>query len=528
MTIPRPQPVDGAPRLPDAETSFFFGQIQKLASDPKYEADRYRLEHPTMLKILMRMLTQIEEATVLEKDAESRRRESGLSGGRGGIGGGGLAALTSAWGVGGSGSEKPADHNSSKNTADKPKKTVDMISACSEILCYSLRNSEEARNGFLRDRGLDRLFRVLLKAEKPNEKVLKIFQALNIVMGAEQLGQALVTSLKTPGPVSRENSKELGGGGAGSASGGGPASAAGGQQPSAPTLLDICMDMADPERDSGFHIFLARLLWSVWEVEVVTEFFVEGLGLSLLSALFSVQSVLARTYVGLLLAGLLADHKLDDRRRGSAEAGISALIQELEGLVFFGQIRSSGLADRGSGGQQIREQANGTGPPSVASSGAAGASASPVSSTFSAVFGSVEKTEENSAVKSLITTDAEEANLLATLLAQDNYLSSLSVELSKMGTQPSALTKIHHLLASDGNVVAAKLGLYVLREAKPKPEHFAKFYDVVRPWAVHERPQGHAEPQVVASDIFLTMTSHPPKLYSDEGLAGADKVGKGW
>ena len=103
-------------------------------------------------------------------------------------------------------------------------------------------------------------------------------------------------------------------------------------------LVDLIADIAEPQHDSSFHEFVAKILWLGWGSEELQTFFVSD-GLHILGKLFAVQSTAARTYTALMLAVLLANGLLDERKRQSAEQGINGLIEELEPLVLCGQAR---------------------------------------------------------------------------------------------------------------------------------------------------------------------------------------------
>ncbi|CAD7929005.1 unnamed protein product [Amoebophrya sp. A25] len=556
-------PVKPGERRVSRELLFLFTQLQKLVVEEKYENDRYRLEHPTMYKIVLGLLEEVDPHEVKPEDASTTASKSEP----GAASGAGAAAAIAAAGrthqfsprsrddggfvrndYRGAHLRNSAEPNSQQGgAADQiagsgagqlaasrgPSSVEQVIAACAEILGHTLRKSEATRTLFLRERGLDKLFRVVGKDAVLNPRVKRIFSSLLSSVGGDIIGEALANSLITDSKAGHEQEQS-------------------GKNPK-PKLLEVFTDLAESDRDASFHDFLAKMLWFVWDSEQIQAFFTED-GLFLLSRLFVVNSLVTRLYTALMFAVMLANHLLDDRKRERVEDGINDLIRELEQVAFLGQLRpgatatslSSVVGMPGGGSSDAASDAgsNASGGPSK---GVAGAASSVVGGALTGLFANyagtgtsdqaadrnlAEHLSRDSQVSVVSGYEAAGGVLVGggkaassssnVLLQQDPALRAFQTELMQMGNMQASLVKIHTCLADNGNVVAAKLGLYVLREAKPRAEYLCRFYPALRPWVVHEI-SGNSENQCVAADILLEMTLQPVNHYADATISGGSQ-----
>lgn len=235
------------------------------------------------------------------------------------------------------------------------------------------------------------------------------------------------------------------------------------------------------QRGASFHEFLAKLLWLLWDVPALQEYFVVN-GLFVLSNLFGCyQSLTARVFTALMLAILLGNGHFDQdaNKQASAENGINQLLSEME-----------------------RGEAN-------------------LKGDF--------HTELN-----------QISNSRTSLVKLHTLLNQFDEELPPQS--PSQHLE-HHLDMRQYRLarseVAARLGLYLLREVSPNPELFCRFYPVIRAWVMTPGSQdGGLYNQGLAADILLQMMVQPPEHYSDKlrtsfedknkaGSKGDGKGGKG-
>eukprot|EP00392_Amoebophrya_sp_AT5.2_P010981 g11056.t1 len=430
-------PTVSATRLLSKDLAFFLAQLHKLVSDSKYEAERYRLEHATMFKIVLGLLEEVDPSASASAPGEQQAASSSTS-----------------------------TTSTSTSSADQ------VIAACAEILGYTLRKSEQTRSLFLREKGLDKLFRVLRKDRVLNMRVKRVFSSLLATVGGDVLGEALAHSLEQDARSPGHSSENDG------------ASAA--KKTHKMRLLDVLTDLADGQRDAAFHDFLAKVLWFVWDCERIQNFFVEQ-GLFLLSRLFVVlyvNSLVTRIYTALMFGIMLTNHLLDERKKGRVEDGLSDLIRELEPIAFFGQLRTdaprphSGSFEGGSAsvsganghaagpgtgrrasGSEDNLEANGN----SVGNGTMGGAIAGLFAGYSGGFSGDTSPDHRASVASagsadLInpggTSSASVAN------GGDPALRAFHAELVQMGNLQSSLIKIHSCLSDSGNVVAAKLALY--------------------------------------------------------------------
>ncbi|CAD7941127.1 unnamed protein product [Amoebophrya sp. A120] len=498
---------------------FFFAQLHKLAADAKYETERYRLEHATMFKIVLGLLEEVEPgeqgsvaaepdrppvspkpaAEDLGGEQQFVRAERGEGGGAG-AGSGGAAGSSSFFSSGGATSSTGAAGASTSTGTTSKHGSDQVIAACAEILGHTLRKSEASRTLFLKDKGIEKLFRVIRKEKILNLRVKRVFSSLLSCVGGDTLGEALASALVSD-----------------------PAADAKPGARTKPKLLEVLTDLADSSRDASFHDFLSKMLWFVWDCESVQNFFVDQ-GLFLLSRLFVVNSVITRLYTALMFGVMLTNHLLDERKRTRVEEGLCQLMHELEPLAFMGQLRA---AQQSAGDVDPHEQA-------LANGASANGLANGDHSQATMITGLLNKYVPGAAAgdadgrRDSTSTEASGVvvgNSAASSSTMDPGLRAFHSELMQIGNLQSSLIKIHSCLADTGNVVAAKLALYVLREARLRPEYLCRFFPALRPWVVHEIA-GHPEAQCVAADILLEMTLQPASHYADKAVGGGEGAGE--
>lgn len=224
---------------------------------------------------------------------------------------------------------------------------------------------------------------------------------------------------------------------------------------------------------------------------------------------------MTRIYTALMFGIMLTNHLLDERKKGRVEDGLSDLIRELEPIAFFGQLRTdaprphSGSFEGGSAsvsganghaagpgtgrrasGSEDNLEANGN----SVGNGTMGGAIAGLFAGYSGGFSGDTSPDHRASVASAGSADlinpggASSASVAnggvvvgtgpassSTDVAQDPALRAFHAELVQMGNLQSSLIKIHSCLSDSGNVVAAKLALYVLREARPKPEYLCRY-----------------------------------------------------